>query len=127
MSDWSEALTREIAEQVVDLLRPELEQLRASSPVDEPWRLLNLEDAAARIGRSTRWIRERVKAGELPHVRLDGGALAFEVFDLQAFAADRRIDAASGVVADRLQSVREASDGAALRDDPQPRRLRRAQ
>jgi excisionase family DNA binding protein len=124
VSDWSASLTREIAEQVVELLHPELVQALASAPADEPWRLLNLEEAAARLGRSTRWVRDRVSAGELPHVRLDGGAFAFEVADLRAFAAERRIDAAAGVLADRLHGARGARAGAVLRSDPQPHRLR---
>ena len=53
--------------------------------------LLNLEEAAARLGRSTRWVRQRAKEGELAHVRLDGGALAFRIEDLQAFAEERLI------------------------------------
>jgi predicted DNA-binding transcriptional regulator AlpA len=57
----------------------------------EPWCLLNLEQAAQRLGRSPRWIRERVKCGELPQVRLDGGALAFDLDDLRAFARSRRV------------------------------------
>src|SRR5262249_50048712 len=63
-------------------------------PEAEPWRLLNVDEVATRLGRSTRWVRERVKRGQLPHVRLDGGALAFEIEDVQAFAAARRISAA---------------------------------
>jgi hypothetical protein len=57
----------------------------------EPWKLLNLEEAAARLGRSERWIRERVKRGDLVSVRLDGGALSFELEDLRAFAQARRV------------------------------------
>jgi len=36
-------------------------------------------------------VRERVKRGDLADVRLDGGALAFDVEDLRAFAAERRV------------------------------------
>jgi hypothetical protein len=45
----------------------------------------------ARLGRSTRWVRERVKAGELDWVRLDGGGFAFKLEQLQAFADARQI------------------------------------
>ena len=48
-------------------------------------------EAADRLGCSTRWVRERVKRGDLADVRLDGGALAFDVEDLRAFAAERRV------------------------------------
>jgi excisionase family DNA binding protein len=67
-----------------------LERLPASA-TEEPWHLLDVEEAARRLGRSTRWVRERVKAGELEWVRLDGGAFAFTLAQLQAFASERRI------------------------------------
>ncbi len=57
----------------------------------EPWSLLTLEEAAQRLTRSPRWIRERVREGKLTVVRLDGGALAFELADLRAFAQARRV------------------------------------
>ena len=57
----------------------------------EPWRLLTLEEAAACLTRSTRWVRERVKAGDLAYVRLDGGAFAFDPDDVRAFARGRRV------------------------------------
>ena len=57
----------------------------------EQWRLLDVEEVAARLGRSTRWVRDRAKSGDLPWVRLDGGALAFDLADVQAFAAARRV------------------------------------
>ena len=57
----------------------------------EPWRLLTLEQAAERLTRSTRWVRDRVKAGDLARVRLDGGAYAFDPDDLREFARARRI------------------------------------
>jgi excisionase family DNA binding protein len=71
--------------------------------------LLDLEEAAQRLGRSKRWVRERAKTGALPHVRLDGGALAFEVDDLREFARDRRIP-----LAGRLQSNGNGASDAAL-------------
>jgi hypothetical protein len=55
----------------------------------EPWKLFNLEEAAARLGRSTRWVRDH--RDEIGWVRLDGSALAFRLEDLQAFAERRRI------------------------------------
>jgi hypothetical protein len=61
----------------------------------ESWRLLTLEEAAARLGRSPRWVRDRVKAGELVRVRLDAGAFAFELEDVQEFARARRLPSIS--------------------------------
>lgn len=56
-----------------------------SQPEGEPWRLLTLDEAAKRLGRSPRWLRERKE--QVGYVRLDGGALTFRLEDLQAFAA----------------------------------------
>jgi hypothetical protein len=82
-----DALLDELADRVADRLaatdRPTVEP--------EPWRLLNVREAAERLGRSERWVRARVKSGDLATVRLDGGALAFDVDDLRAFAAERRV------------------------------------
>lgn len=114
-----------LREELASIVRTELEEAGAlgTSPA-APWRLLTLEDACERLGRSGRWVRERVRSGELPVVRLDGGALAFEVADLQAFAAARRVDATAGMLASRLQSMPVASGGAGLRGDRQRSRLR---
>ena len=114
-----------LREELASIVRAELEAVGVlgTSPA-EPWRLLTLEDACERLGRSGRWVRERVKSGELPVVRLDGGALAFEIADLQAFAAARRVDAAAGMLAHRLHSMPDASAGAGLRGDRQRSRLR---
>jgi hypothetical protein len=59
----------------------------------EPWRLLPLAEAADRLGRSERWLRERVRRHEIAVVRLDGGALGFYLDDLIAFANERRAEA----------------------------------
>ena len=93
----SQAFVDELVALVVERLAPAISSELATtlemrtSLQSEPWRLLDLEEAAQRLGRSTRWIRERVKRGELASVRLDGGALAFDLDDLHAFAAARRI------------------------------------
>jgi hypothetical protein len=78
-----DTLADHVAEKVAANLPP------ARAP--EPWRLLNVKEAAERLGRSERWIRERVKTGDLATIRLDGGALAFDVDDLRAYAAERRV------------------------------------
>lgn len=76
-----------VAARVADRLRPESQN---ATPIED-WRLLSIAEAAERMGRSTRWVRDRAKRGDLPYVRLDGGALAFDVDDLRAFALARRI------------------------------------
>jgi phage-related baseplate assembly protein len=80
----ADAIAPRVADEVSRLLTLEPEQR-------EPWRLLTLEEAAARLGRSTRWTRERKE--RIGYVRLDGGALAFELEDLRGFARARRVGA----------------------------------
>jgi hypothetical protein len=85
----------------------------------EPWRLLDLEEASARLGRSTRWVRDRVNRGELARVVLDGGDWRFLLVDLQAFAEARRTSAdGASPLARRLQPTREPArgNGSAERD-----------
>jgi len=69
---------------------------RPTALPDADLRVSTLEDVAARLARSERTVRQWVKDGLLPHVRLDGGALAFELKDIRAFAAARRVSAADG-------------------------------
>jgi excisionase family DNA binding protein len=76
----------------------------SGKPADE-WRLLDVSEAADRLGRSTRWVREQVKSGNLPYVRLDGGAYAFELEDLKQLAIERRIDVRDEARARRLRAV----------------------
>jgi hypothetical protein len=86
----------------------------------DEWRLLDLEDAAARLGRSTRWVRERVRRGDLPFVRLDGGALAFELDDLRAFARARRVAVNEPeALAARLRAGREPASLRGIRGEGQ--------
>jgi hypothetical protein len=80
----------QLAAAFADELAPRIAaQLAApeAQPEVEPWRLLTLAEAAERLGRSERWVRQHKDA--IGHVRLDGGALAFRLEDLQAFAAER--------------------------------------
>jgi hypothetical protein len=95
----TEQLVAALAEELVPRLALELAAQLPPPPAAEPWHLLDLEQAAERLGRSTRWVRERAKRGDLPFVRLDGGRLAFELDDLREFARDRRIP-----LAGRLQA-----------------------
>jgi hypothetical protein len=74
------------------LLLEAVSAVRPAGPGDEPWRLLSLPEAAGRLGRSERWLRERVRRGDIAVVRLDG-KLAFELADLTAFANAHRLEA----------------------------------
>lgn len=108
-----EQLVRGLAEELAPRVAAEL---AASSGGEEPWRLWTLEDVCARLGRSERTVRAWVKRGQLPHVRLDGGALAFEPDDVRAFAQARRVGPDRGEVLEgRLQVVRDAAPVAASR------------
>lgn len=110
-----EALVEALAVELAPRVAAELTSLKDGEhePVEEPWRLLNLEEAAARLGRSPRWVREQVKRGNLPRVRLDGAALAFDLDDLRAFAAARRIPAERvNPLAVRLQGNGDRAPGA---------------
>lgn len=93
--DLAFTLPAEVLEAIAEQLAPRIvAQLDGRLPATaaeygEPWRLLTLKEAAARLGRSERWVRERKE--QIGYVRLDGGALAFDVEDLQAFARERRV------------------------------------
>ena len=88
----AELLAARVSEEVAAAVREAL-----PAPTDaEPWRLLNLEETSARLGRSPRWVRERAKRGDLAYVRLDGGALGFDLVDVQEFARSRRIAPTKG-------------------------------
>jgi hypothetical protein len=104
-----EALLDELADRVADRLR-DLHVPAAEPAVAAPQPLANLDDAAAYFKRSTRWVRGKAKAGDLPYVRLDGGALAFLWADLEAFVHARRV-AADGLdpLAGACSSGREAA------------------
>jgi hypothetical protein len=105
-----EELVAALAAELAPRLAAELAGQVPSAPTAERWHLLDVEEAAARIGRSTRWVRDRAKLGDLPHVRLDGGALAFELDDLREFARERRIP-----LAGRLQGNGDSAFYAASR------------
>ena len=105
----TEQLVAALAEELAPRLAAELATQLPPPPAAEPWHLLDLEQAAHRLGRSPRWIREKAKTGLLPHVRLDGGRLAFELDDLREFARDRRIP-----LAGRLQANGNGASDAAF-------------
>ena len=93
MSELALSIPRELIEAVADAvvvqLRPQVEDRDGA----KEWRLWNIEETAARLGRSQRTVRKWAKDGRLTHVRLDGGALAFDPEDVQNFARARRIGA----------------------------------
>jgi Helix-turn-helix domain len=96
VSDAADRLLEEIVDRVVGRLEP----LLAVGPA-EPWRLLDVGEAAALLGRSRSWVQKAVRPVDrggrgLPHVRLDGGGLMFDPEDLRAFALARRVPAVDG-------------------------------
>lgn len=91
-----EALVTELAAELAPRIAVEL-LARQPAPTEDAWGLVTLEEAAAALTRSTRWVRERTKRGDLPHVRLGGGgALAYRREDLEHFAAAHRVPAEAG-------------------------------
>jgi hypothetical protein len=84
----AEEFAPRIAAELAPLVAAELPRPSASDTT-EPWHLLDLPEAARRLGRSERWVRAR--KAEIGYVRLDGGALAFDLADVQAFARARRV------------------------------------
>lgn len=112
-----EQLVATLAEELAPRLALELAAQLPPPPASKTWSLLDLEQAAARLGRSPRWVRERAKRGDLPFVKLDGGALAFELDDLRAYASDRRVgDDKVEALAGRLQAVRDPASRNGSRD-----------
>jgi hypothetical protein len=102
LGQFVEEVAAAVADRVVHALTAEPAETR---PVTE-WRLLTTEEVSRVLNRSTRWVRERAKAGDLPWVRLDSGPLAFRLEDVQAFARARRVPAADdGTLAARLPVV----------------------
>jgi excisionase family DNA binding protein len=85
-------------------------------PEAAEWRLLTVREVGARLGRSERWVRQAVKDRGLPHVRLDGGALAFDPDDVRTWADGRRIPARDqDPLAKRLQGGGNRASGNAPR------------
>ncbi len=71
----------------------------------ESWRLLSVDEVAASLGRSRRWVHGAVKDRGLPFIRLDGGALAFDLDDVRTWARGRRVPAETDdPLAGRLQA-----------------------
>jgi hypothetical protein len=91
--EFSVAVPEEVAQAVSAAIRDEVMRLLSSTQDPDEWRLWNLSETARRLGRSERWVRERVREGKLPRIRLDGGSLMFDPEDVQMFASTRRVPA----------------------------------
>lgn len=111
-----EELVADVAERIATRV---LAGLELPAPAgEEPWRLADVEEVAARLGRSKRWVHGAVKERGLPFIRLDGGALAFDLDDVRAWARDRRVPAAEPeALAGRWQGGRNGApeDGSRTR------------
>ena len=119
----SPQLIHQLVELLADALAPKLaEELTRAMPPPQaaaPWRLVDVVEVAAMLGRSKRWIHGAVKERGLPYIRLDGGALAFNPHDVQAWARERRVPAVeSDPLADRLQGARDRASDAGSRHPP---------
>jgi hypothetical protein len=84
--------------ELVERVASRVVELQPGRVESEPWRLLTSAEAAACFGRSERWLRDRVRKGEIAVVRLDAGRPMFALEDLRAFAAAHRIGGANGTV-----------------------------
>jgi hypothetical protein len=95
---FTDAIAQRVASRLAEELPP--------SPAVEPeWRLVDETTAAALLGRSPRWLRERRRAGALPWIKLDGRGAMYDVDDLRAFAAARRVPSAAELDGRHLQAV----------------------
>jgi predicted DNA-binding transcriptional regulator AlpA len=63
-------------------------------PSAEPWRLLSVDEVAARLGRSRRSVFGYITYAELPVVHLDRGSVRIDPDDLREWCRERRIPAA---------------------------------
>jgi hypothetical protein len=101
-----------VAERVLARLKPTPAPAQA-----EPWRLLNVDEVAATLGRSKRWVHSAVKERGLPIVRLDGGALAFDPDAVRAWALARQVPAVDAeTLAGRWQGNGNGASDAGLRN-----------
>jgi hypothetical protein len=79
-----------LVDEIVERVVAELDgHAHAAQEEAEPWRLLSLEEAAARLGRSPRWVRDHKDA--IGWVKLGEGSLLFDPEDVRLFARARRV------------------------------------
>lgn len=114
-------LVAAVAAELAPRIAAELASGGPSADAGGPWRLLSLGEVCERLGRSERQVRGWVKSGELPHVRLDGGDLRFDLEDVRAFARARTINAgAPEKLAACWPGVREPASGAGSQGGVRP-------
>ena len=63
--------------------------------IEPPEALVDADAVARYLGTSTDWVRDRVRAGELPAVRVGPRLLRFRMAEVVAWADSRRVAAAS--------------------------------
>jgi predicted DNA-binding transcriptional regulator AlpA len=68
--------------------------IEAMAPPATPWKLLDVHEVAALLGRSRRSVDDYVKYQGLPTIRLDRGSLRFDPRDVADWCRSRRIPAA---------------------------------
>jgi excisionase family DNA binding protein len=90
-------LPAEFVDAIAEAVAAKLNAATPQREEGEPWALCNVDEACRRLGRSKRWVGEKTRSGELPHVRLDGGAKAYLLRDLIAFAETRRVPLEDGL------------------------------
>lgn len=115
---------REAVDQLLELVATAVaDRLSAtlSGSGEEPWRLLDEDEAASRLGRSPSWLRKRAREGAMPFVQLDaGGGRMYALEDLRAFAEARRIGPDRGEVLEgRLKLARKPASEAGSRHGDQ--------
>lgn len=104
-----EQLITAIAEQIAPRVAAALAGHEQAPTEIEPWRTIGLPEAAERLGRSERWVRERTKdaADPLPFLRLGDGSLRFDADDVRAWARRRRVPAVDEEQEPRLKADAE--------------------
>src|SRR5438874_9130426 len=92
MSELTLTVPPELVDAIAEAVAANLTgRLPVAGERDE-WRLWSEQETAERLGRSTRWVRERAKEGSLPSVRLDAhGGRMYDPEDVKAFAKARRM------------------------------------
>jgi hypothetical protein len=81
-----ELVAEQMAPRVAELIAG---QIIGALPEPEPWCLLTVDEAAARLSRSPKYVRAHKH--DIGYVRLDRGALGFELADVQRFARERKV------------------------------------
>jgi hypothetical protein len=91
VTDLALHLPAELIDAIADAVAAKLQAQPPQREEGDPWELWNVDEVCRRLGRSKRWVGERTRSGELPHIRLDGGAKAYNPHDVKTFARARRV------------------------------------